>query len=108
LEHLVISQVPILFYKSAPYPARRIFLLERNITLSALAAATIIFEAGEAERIASLYHASAALAQGRQLMIHETCFESGATWPQYLADRGAIRVASNDEIRQRLHQATVH
>lgn len=107
-EHLVLSQVPVLFYKNAPYPLRPFFFLERCITLSALCATTVIVEGGEAEETAALFHASAALAQGRQLMIEGACFESGAAWPQYLADRGAIRVDGVDEVRERLHRATVH
>lgn len=107
-EHLVISQVPVLFYKNAPYPLRPFFFLERAITLSALCAATILVEGGEAEETAALFHASAALTQGRQLMILDSCFESGAAWPQYLADRGALRVDGIDDIRERLHRATVH
>lgn len=107
-EHLVVSQVPVLYYKNAPFPVRPFFFLERCVTLSALSAATVIVEGGEAEETAALFHASAALVAGRQLMILESCFHSGAAWPQYLADRGAIRVEGPGEVKERLHRATVH
>lgn len=100
-EHLVLSQVPVLFYKNAPHQERRGYFVERNATMSALAKASIIVEAGETS--GTLHQARAALAQGRQLLILDSCFRSA--WPHPLVERGAIRVRDVDEIRERLQAA---
>ena len=100
-EHLLISQVPILHHAALPFPARRRFFPERNATISALAAATIIVEAGETS--GTLIQARHALRQGRPLFILDSCFRrAGLTWPARFAAQGAIRVSDYADIRQHL------
>lgn len=96
-EHLLISQVPFLRYKSQDFRINRAFFPERNKTMSALSEATVIVEAGETS--GSLIQAHAALKQGRKLFILSSCFENKAiTWPQRLEKKGAIRVREFGDI----------
>lgn len=96
-EHLVISQVPFLRYKRQHYKANRLFFPARNVTMSALTAATIIVEAGNTS--GTLVQARAALAQQRKLLILESCFrKSELTWPEKYEAAGAIRVSKPSEI----------
>src|SRR5271168_2556392 len=90
-EFLVISQVPVRRYERQDFRRNRFFFPERNVTMSALTAATIIVEAGETS--GTLIQARAALKQGRKLFILDSCFQNKKlTWPQKFADKGAIRV----------------
>lgn len=101
---LIVSQVPVKRYESQDYRLNRLFFPERNITMSALTEATIIVEAGEAS--GTLIQARAALGQGRKLFILDSCFRnSRLTWPDKLAEKGALRVRSYDDIRQHLPAA---
>ncbi|MBL4918004.1 DNA-processing protein DprA [Szabonella alba] len=106
--HLLISQVPVLRYDRQPNPtAHRHFFPARNITMSALTDATVIVEAGETS--GTLVQARAALKQGRQLFILDSCFQnSKLTWPHTFAERGAIRVRDYNDIRERLLPRTSH
>lgn len=98
---LLISQVPLRRYEKQDYRFNRLFFPERNVTMSALTAATIIVEAGETS--GTLIQARAALQQGRKLFILESCFKNrGLTWPQRFADKGAIRVTDYDDIKEQL------
>ena len=101
-EHfLLISQVPLRRYESQDYRYNRGFFQERNITMSALTEATIIVEAGETS--GTLIQARAALRQGRKFFILDNCFRNPRlTWPAKLAEKGAIRVESYDDVRQHL------
>jgi DNA processing protein len=103
-EFLVISQVPLKRYERQDYRRNRLFFPERNITMSALTEATIIVEAGETS--GTLVQAHAALHQGRKLFILDNCFRKGLSWPQKLADKGAIRVVDYDDIRKHLSPTT--
>lgn len=102
-EHLVLSQVPVLFYREAAHHRRKGYFVERNATMSALSAATVIVEAGETS--GTVHQGRAALEQGRLLLIHDSCFRPNAAWPRELAERGAIRVKDVDEVRERLQAA---
>lgn len=102
---LLISQVPVLRYEHQNFRINRFFFPERNVTMSALTAATIIVEAGETS--GTLIQARAALYQGRKLFILDSCFHNPAlTWPQRFADKGAVRVTDYDDIRAHLAAPT--
>lgn len=103
-DYLVVSQVPILRYARQTFRGNRLFFPERNATMSALSDATVIVEAGETS--GTLTQARAALHQGRQLFILDSCFRNPAlTWPAKFAEKGAIRVSDFDDILSRLGNA---
>lgn len=96
-DHLLISQVPFLKYKSQDYRWNRGFFPERNKTMSALTDATIIVEASETS--GTLIQAKAAIDQGRKLFILQNCFENKKiTWPEKFEKMGAIRVKDFSDI----------
>lgn len=100
-EYLVVSQVPVLRYKSQGPNGNRLFFPERNKTMSALTEATIIVEASETS--GTLIQAKAALDQGRKLFILDSNFENPAiTWPTKFLKLGAIRVREFEDIRREL------
>lgn len=100
-EFLVVSQVPVLRYKSQGPTWNRLFFLERNKTMSALTNATIIVEAGETS--GTLVQAKAALDQKRKLFILESNFHNPAiSWPAKYEKLGAIRVRDFDDILREL------
>jgi DNA processing protein len=100
-EFLVISQVPVYRYGRQTPNVNRMFFPERNVTMSALTEATVIVEAGETS--GTLIQARAALQQGRKLFILDSCFQDKRlTWPQKYVEKGAIRVAKYDDIREHL------
>ena len=100
-DFLVISQVPVHRYGRQTSLVNRMFFPERNITMSALTEATIIVEAGETS--GTLIQARAAIQQRRKLFILESCFhDERLTWPKKLVEKGAIRVASYNDIRKHL------
>lgn len=102
--HLIISQVPIYRWTTSPYPSRKFFFPERNVTMSALTSATVIVEAGETS--GTLIQARAALAQGRKLFLLEECFrDKTLSWPLTYLKKGAIRVGSASEIMEHLPDA---
>ena len=93
-EHLVVTQFPtVAATRPHCFP-------ERNRTMSALSDATVIVEAGE--RSGTHAQAKAALEQGRGLFILDSCFRRGLRWPEQFAARGAVRVRSYEDLRQRL------
>jgi DNA processing protein len=106
--HLLISQVPVKRYSNQKNPtSNNFFFPERNITMSALTDATIIVEAGETS--GTLVQARHALKQGRKVFILESNFRNPELkWPHTFEERGAIRVADYDEIRQHLIPVTTH
>lgn len=102
--HLLISQVPVLRYYRQNFRQNRLFFPERNATMSALTEATVIVEAGETS--GTLTQARAALYQGRNLFILDSCFRrEGLTWPARFAEMGAIRVRGMDELLGHLDSA---
>ena len=104
-DFLLISQVPVLRYQQQSYKGNRLFFPERNITMSALTAATVIVEAGATS--GTLIQARAALAQGRKLFILDSNFSvPGLEWPHRFADLGAIRVKDYADIAQALDVQT--
>lgn len=103
-EHLLISQVPVWRYSQQGPAGNRLFFPERNVTMSAITKATIIVEASDTS--GTLIQARAALKQGRQLFILESCFQnSSITWPHKYEQQGARRVRNFDEIREVLGRA---
>ncbi|MGK9452458.1 DNA-processing protein DprA [Acidithiobacillus caldus] len=99
-DYLLVSQVPIIRYRSQTPKWNRLFFPERNITMSALSHATVIVEAGETS--GSLIQARAALEQGRKLFILESCFHNNLKWPERMVRNGAIRVREYEQIRSAL------
>jgi DNA processing protein len=105
-EHLVISQVPLCRYVKQDYRSNRAFFPERNKTMSALTLGTVIVEASDTS--GSLTQARAALAQGRKLFILDSCFKDPRiSWPERFAEKGAIRVADYDDLREHLEVSEV-
>ena len=97
-EFLVVSQVPLKRYEAQDYRVNRFFFPERNVTMAALSQATVIVEAGETS--GALTQARAAIQQGRDLFILNSCFEMPQlTWPATYEAKGAIRVREYDDIR---------
>lgn len=100
-QHLLISQVPFLRYADQNYRTNRLFFPARNVTMSALTEATIIVEAGNTS--GTLVQARAALAQGRKLLILESCFRnSSLSWPAKFEKMGAVRVQNVTQIMDAL------
>jgi DNA processing protein len=100
-EYLLVSQVPVLRYKSQGPNGNKLFFPERNKTMSALTEATIIVEASETS--GTLIQAKAALEQGRKLFILESNFKNPSiTWPARFEKLGAIRVREFEDIRREL------
>ena len=105
--HLVISQIPVYRYAQQDWRSNRGFFPERNITMSALTEGTIIVEASNTS--GTLTQARAALAQGRKLLILNSCFGNPElTWPYEFAEKGAVRVREYEQIRDALASAHTH
>ena len=103
--YLLLSQVPVLRYQQQTYKGNRLFFPERNITMSALTAATVIIEAGATS--GTLIQARAALNQKRKLFILDSNFNvPGLDWPHRFAELGAIRVKDYDDIGEALDGAS--
>jgi DNA processing protein len=97
-EHLVISQIPLLRYRSQDWRRNRSFFPERNKTMSALTQATVIVEASDTS--GTLIQAKAALQQKRTLFIMDRCFHRASiTWPKKFIEQGAIRVRDTEDIK---------
>lgn len=100
-EFLLISQVPLKRYYSQGVKWNRLFFPERNVTMSALTAATIIIEAGNTS--GTLHQARAAIHQRRKLFIMDRCFRNPElTWPHFYEKKGAIRVTDFSQIVEAL------
>ena len=93
--HLLISHVPFYRYEHEPFRDRRFYFPRRNVTMSAISQATVIIEASETSGTRS--QAEAAIKQGRQLFIMESCF-AGADWPAKFIGRGAVRTKDLDQL----------
>jgi DNA processing protein len=95
--HLLISQVPFFKYHNQPFPQRKVYFPERNITMAALSDATVIVEASETS--GTLTQARACLQQGRKLFILNSCFDNpNITWPRKYEAKGAIRIRNIEDI----------
>ena len=104
-QFLVISQVPLKRYEAQDYRLNRLFFPERNVTMSALTKATLIVEAGDTS--GTLIQARAALAQGRKVLLLDSCFRNPRiTWPARFARLGAVRVQTYDDIKRHLSDAS--
>jgi len=100
-KYLLVSQVPIWRYSKQDYRSNRLFFPERNVTMSALAQATVIVEASDTS--GTLAQARAALQQGRKLFILDNCFRNPKlTWPARFQEKGAIRVTDIHDINAAL------
>jgi DNA processing protein len=100
-DHLIVSEVPVFRYARQTWRLNRGFFPARNVTMSALTAATIIVEAGNTS--GTLFQARAALHQGRRLFILDSCFRNPElTWPADYAKKGAVRVKEYEEIAESL------
>lgn len=96
-EYLLISQVPVNRYYMQNWKLNRLFFPERNVTMSALTAATVIIEAGNTS--GTLHQARAAIHQGRKLFILDQCFRKpDLTWPALYEKKGAVRVTDFSQI----------
>ena len=104
-DFLLVSHVPVLRYRSQGPDVNRYFFPERNSLMSAMSLATVIVEAGETS--GTLVQARAALKQGRQLFILESCFHKGLAWPEKLLAKGAIRVKEYAELKEQLDAVAV-
>jgi DNA processing protein len=104
-DYLLISQVPVIRYSRQDWRSNRSFFPQRNITMSALTAATIIVEASDTS--GTLMQATAAIQQKRKLFILDSCFkDSNLTWPRKYQKMGAIRVRDYEDIQKHLGNAT--
>jgi DNA processing protein len=100
-EHLLISQVPLHRYSEQTPFWNKLFFPERNKTMSALTAATIIIEASDTS--GTLIQAKAAIDQKRKLFILDNCFlNSSLKWPERFLKLGAIRVKEYEDIKANL------
>jgi DNA processing protein len=99
-EQLLVSQVPFHRYSEQTWKGNRLFFPERNKTMSALTAATIIVEASDTS--GTLIQATAAIDQGRKLFILDSCFDKGLKWPEKFVSLGAIRVKEYEDIKNNL------
>lgn len=101
LNHLLISQVPIIRYENGNPKSNRFNFPERNKTMSAISEATIIVEAGNTS--GSLTQAKAAIKQKRKLFILNNNFENkNLTWPEKFENLGAVRVKNISDILEHL------
>jgi DNA processing protein len=104
-EYLLISQVPIIRYSRQDWRSNRSFFPQRNVTMSALTAGTIIVEASDTS--GTLMQARAAIQQKRKLFILDGCFQdSKLTWPRKYQEMGAVRVKDYEDIRKHLATST--
>lgn|GEM_PF-151147 len=103
-EFLLLSQVPVWRYTQQGPAGNRLFFPERNITMAAITKATVIVEASDTS--GTLIQARAALKQGRQLFILESCFNNTSIkWPHKYEQLGAIRVKDYSDIARVLGSA---
>lgn len=94
-EHLLISQVPIYRYNHQPFKTKRYYFPERNITMSAIAEATVIVEAGETS--GTRIQAKACMEQNKKLILLPQVVEK-TTWAQRFVDMGATVASSVTDV----------
>lgn len=99
-EFCLISQVPFLRYEAEPFQAHRNWFPKRNVTMASLTQATIIVEAGETS--GTLTQARAALKQGKKVLILESNFNKGLSWPAAYERKGAIRIRDERDLDEHL------
>lgn len=98
---LLISQVPIYRYNHQSFDAKRSYFPARNITMAAIAEATVIVEASDTS--GTLIQARACIEQGKKLFILNSCFENrNISWPEKYEAKGAIRIKDIDDLLQHL------
>lgn len=103
-KHLLLSQVPFYRHHTEPFTAWKRYFPERNETMAALSAATVIVEASETSGTHS--QARACLQKGRPLFILNSCFDNPKiTWPEKYLEAGAHRVKSTEDILGVLRKA---
>lgn len=96
-EHLLISHVPIYRYSKEHFNTKKFYFPQRNVTMAAVADATIIVEASDTS--GTLTQARACVEMGRKLFILNSCFENkNITWPHTYEKKGAIRVNNMEDI----------
>ena len=101
VDHLVISQVPVLHYEQSNQKQRNQFFLGRNATISALSIGTVVVEAEDLS--GSLSTARHAINQDKKLFIPASCFENTRTkWPRVFQELGGFKVKSLKEILSHL------
>lgn len=96
-EHLLVSHVPIYRYSKEHFNTKKFYFPQRNVTMAAIADATIIVEASDTS--GTLTQARACVEMGRKLFILNSCFENkNITWPYTYEKKGAIRVNNMEDI----------
>lgn len=96
-EHLLVSHVPIYRYSKEHFNTKKFYFPQRNVTMAAVADATIIVEASDTS--GTLTQARACVEMGRKLFILNSCFENkNITWPHTYEKKGAIRVNNMEDI----------
>lgn len=95
--HLLVSQIPVLYYGQSGFQRHKSFFLERNATVSALSVGTVVVEAGDIS--GSLSTARHAIKQNKKLFIPSSCFKNDRIkWPEKFRELGAIRVNDINDI----------
>lgn len=95
--HLLVSQIPVLYYSQSGFQRHKSFFLERNATISALSIGTVVVEAEDIS--GSLSTARHAIKQNRKLFIPSNCFKNERIkWPEKFEKLGAIRVNHINDI----------
>lgn len=94
-DQLLISQVPIYRYDHQPFSTQRFYFPERNITMAALAEATVIIEAGETS--GTRIQAKACIDQHKKLILLPDVVEN-TTWAKGFLARGAQVANSVTEV----------
>lgn len=98
---LLISQVPFYKYLKQPFSTKRFYFPERDVTMAALAKATIVVEASD--HSGTLIQARACMKLCKPLFILNSCFENEKiTWPKYYESKGAIRVKEINDIIKKM------
>lgn len=101
IKHLLVSQVPFYRYSVQPFPSKKVYFRERNVTMAAISDATVIVEASDTS--GSLIQARACIKQGRPLFIMRSCLDNpDITWPKRFVDAGAIVLEDPEALLERL------
>lgn len=94
-DYLLISQVPIYRYDHQPFKTKRYYFPERNITMAAIAEATVIVEAGETS--GTRIQAKACMDQHKKLILLPQVVEQ-TTWVKKFVDMGAVVAESVTDV----------
>ena len=99
--YLLLSQVPFYKYSKQPFSTKKFYFPERDVTMAALAKATIVVEASD--HSGTLIQARACMKLNKPLFILNSCFENEKiTWPKYYESKGAIKVKEINDIIKKL------